>query len=222
MPSPCREAGRGRWKNFGPKIYLYLSKQAYIHKSSLYEMETIFYLLYNIRENAIPPLTKKFWTLNLSLCTRLVSQIPKKSYFKVKIIFYLFYKIRRNATPTSIQGGGDREEWKDLNQNSIFIYIKQACIQKIKSVDQFWDENYILPLILYKGNAPPPYRAMGEDENILNQHLCLYIKTGLYPKNQVCRPIFRWKLYLLSYYKRGNASHPSGEGEEEGDENFWT
>ena len=55
MPSPCMEAGRGRWKNFGPKIYLYLSKQAYIHKSSLYEMETIFYLLYNIRGNAIPP-----------------------------------------------------------------------------------------------------------------------------------------------------------------------
>ena len=50
MPSPCMEAGRGRWKNFGPKIYLYLSKQAYIHKSSLYEKETIFYLLYNKRE----------------------------------------------------------------------------------------------------------------------------------------------------------------------------
>ena len=86
MPSPCMEAGRGRWKNFGPKIYLYLSKQAYIHKSSLYEMETIFYLLYNIRENAIPPWrkgleVKKFWTLNLSLYIRLVSQKPKKELF---------------------------------------------------------------------------------------------------------------------------------------------
>ena len=91
MPSPCMEAGRGRWKNFGPKIYLYLSKQAYIHKSSLYEMETIFYLLYNIRENANPPPplkrrgggveVKKFWTLNLSLYIRLVSQKPKKELF---------------------------------------------------------------------------------------------------------------------------------------------
>ena len=90
MPSPCMEAGRGRWKNFGPKIYLYLSKQAYIHKSSLYEMETIFYLLYNIRKNDIPPPlqgggrgleVKKFWTLNLSLYIRLVSQKPKKELF---------------------------------------------------------------------------------------------------------------------------------------------
>ena len=70
----------------------------------------------------------------------------------------------------------------------------------MKSVNLLEVEYYCISIMLYKGkSSPSPGGGGGGTKKFQVKNLSIYVKTSLYTKNEVCKPIGSGILLYINY-----------------------